>query len=88
MIFYKYKKTMIHLADEDIDFFNIVAGFLQEDTLALYLIILCPDYTLRPSIKENVSQLEKAGFSDRWMLPPQEKYAPQKLKQMQTTCVI
>ena len=40
----------------DRDYFDIVAGVLQGDTLAPYLIIICLDYVLRTSIdlmKEN-----------------------------------
>ena len=38
----------------DIDYFDIVAGVLQEDTLAPYLLIICLDYVLRTlSIKSN-----------------------------------
>ena len=44
------------------DYFNIVAGVLQGDTLALYLFIRCLDYMLRMSIdlmKENSFKLAK-----------------------------
>ena len=36
--------------DGDTDYFDIVAGVLQGDTLALYLFIICLDYVLRTSI--------------------------------------
>ena len=42
--------------DGDTEFFNIVAGVLQEDTLALYLFIISSGYVLWMSIdliKEN-----------------------------------
>ena len=45
------------------DFFDIVAGMLQGDTLAPYLFIICFDYMLRTSIdlmKENGFTLVKA----------------------------
>ena len=48
--------------DGDTDNFNIVAGVLQGDTLALYLFIICLDYVLRTSIdkiKENGFKLTK-----------------------------
>ena len=48
--------------DGDTDYFNIVAGVLQGDTLAPYLFIICLDYVLRTSIdkiKENGFELTK-----------------------------
>ena len=48
--------------DGDTDYFNIVAGILQGDTLASYLFIICLDYMLRISIdrmKENGFKLTK-----------------------------
>ena len=45
------------------DFFDIVAGVLLGDTLALYLFIICPDYVLQKSIdliKENGFTLKTA----------------------------
>ena len=49
--------------DEDTDFFDIVTGVLQGDTLAPYLFIICLDYELRTLIdliKENVFTLKQA----------------------------
>ena len=48
--------------DWDIDYFNIVTGVLQGETLALYLFIIHLDYVLRISIdlmKENDFKLTK-----------------------------
>ena len=48
--------------DADTDYFDIVAGVLQEDTLALYLFIISLDYVLRTSIdkiRENGFKLTK-----------------------------
>ena len=53
---------MVHSADVDTDFFDIVAGVLQRDIFAPYLFILCLDYTLQISrdlIKENGFTLKK-----------------------------
>ena len=53
---------MVCSPDEDSDFFNIVAGVLQENTLAPYLFIICLDYILQmliDLIKENVFTLKK-----------------------------
>ena len=48
--------------DGDTEYFDIVAGVLQGDTLALYLFIICLDYVLRTSIdkiRENGFELTK-----------------------------
>ena len=48
--------------DEDTEYFDIVAGVLQGDTLAPYLFIICLDYVLRTSIdkiRENGFELTK-----------------------------
>ena len=48
--------------DRDTDYFDIVAGLPQGDTLALYLFIVCLDYVLKTSIdkiKENCFELTK-----------------------------
>ena len=43
MMLYKTLKAMVRSAHEDTDFFDIVAGALQEDIEAQYLFILCLD---------------------------------------------
>ena len=48
--------------DGNTEYFDIVAGVLQEDTLAPYLFIICLDYVLRTSmdkIRENSFELTK-----------------------------
>ena len=55
-------KVKVRSSDRDIDFFDIVAGVLQGDTLAPYLFIICLDYVLRTSVdlmKENSFMQEK-----------------------------
>ena len=52
----KNTKVKVRSLDGDTDYFNIVAGVLQGNTLAPYLFINCLDYVLRTSIdlmKEN-----------------------------------
>ena len=44
--------------DGDTEYFDIVAGVLQGDTLALYLFIICLDYVLRTSI----DKIRENGF--------------------------
>ena len=62
MMLYKNIKVKVHSPDGDTDYFDIVAGVLQGDTLAPYLFIICLDYMLRMSIdlmKENSFELAK-----------------------------
>ena len=62
MIFYRNTKVKVRSPDGDTDYVDIVAGVLQEDTLAPYLFIKCLDYVLRTSIdkmKENGFELTK-----------------------------
>ena len=62
MIPYRDTKVKVCSPDGDRDYFDIVAGVLQEDTLAPYLFIICLDYMLRTSIdkiKENGFKLTK-----------------------------
>ena len=62
MMLYRNTKVKVHSPDGDTDYFDILAGVRQGDTLAPYLFILCLDYMLRISIdkiKENVFKLTK-----------------------------
>ena len=62
MILYKNTKVKVRSPDGDTEYFDIVAGVLQGDTLALYLFIICLDYVLRASIdkiRENGFELTK-----------------------------
>ena len=40
-------KVKVRSPDVDTDYFDIVAGVLQGDTLAPYLFIICLDYVLQ-----------------------------------------
>ena len=56
MMLYRNTKVKVRSTDGDTDYFDIVAGVLQRDTLAPYLFLICLDYVLRKSIdkiKEN-----------------------------------
>ena len=56
MMLYKNMKVKVCSSDRDTDFFNIVSGVLQGDTLAPYLFIICLDYVVWTSVdlmKEN-----------------------------------
>ena len=62
MILYINTKVKVRSLDGDTDYFDIVAGVLQRDTLAPYLFIICLGYVLRTSIdkiKENGFELTK-----------------------------
>ena len=62
MILYRNTKVNVRSPDGDTDYFDIVAGVLQGDTLAPYLFIICLDYVLRTSIdniRENGFELTK-----------------------------
>ena len=62
MMLYKNTKVKVLSSDGDTDFFDIVAGMLQRETLAQYLFIICLENVLRTSIdimKDNVFNLAK-----------------------------
>ena len=62
MILYRDTEVKVRSPDGDTDYFDIVAGVLQEDTLASYIFMICLDYMLRTSIdkiKENGFKLTK-----------------------------
>ena len=62
MILYRNTKAKVRSPDGDTNYFDIVAGVLQRDTLDTYLFIICLDNVLRTSInkfKENSFKLIK-----------------------------
>ena len=62
MIICRNTKVKVRSSDGDTDYCDIVAGVLQGDTLAPYLLIICLDNVLRTSIdkiKENAFKLTK-----------------------------
>ena len=62
MMLHKDMKVKVHSLDRETDYFDIVAGVLQGDTLASYLFIIYLDYMLRMSIdliKENSFKVAK-----------------------------
>ena len=61
-ILYRNTKVKLRSSDGDAEYFDIVAGVLQGDTLAPYLFIICLDYVLRTSIdkiRENGFKLKR-----------------------------
>ena len=68
MMLYKNTKVKGRTPDGDTDFFDIVAGVLQGDTLAPYLFIIALDYVLRKLrdlVKENYFTLTKTKAKSR-----------------------
>ena len=51
-ILYRNTKVKVRSPDGDTEYFDIVAGVLQEDTRDPYLFTICLDYVLRTSIEE------------------------------------
>ena len=61
-ILYRNTKVKVRSLDGDTEYFDIVAGVLQGDTLVPYLFIICLDYVLWTSIdkiRENGFELTK-----------------------------
>ena len=50
MMLYKNTKAKVRSPDGDTEFFDILAGVLQGDTLAPFIFIICLDYVLRNSV--------------------------------------
>ena len=62
MVLYRNTKMKLRSPNGDTDYFDIVAGVLQRDTLAPYLFNICLAYMLRTSmvkIKENSFEVTK-----------------------------
>ena len=58
MIIHKNMKGKARSPDGETDYFDIVAGVLQGDTLASYLFIICLDYAIRTS----TNKMKDIGF--------------------------
>ena len=61
-ILYRNTRVKVRSPDGDTEYFDIVAGVLQGNTLAPYIFIICLDYVLRTSIdkiRENGFELTK-----------------------------
>ena len=62
LVLFKNTKVKVRSSDEDTDYFDIVAGVRQGDTLAPYLVIICLKNVFRTSIdimKDNGFKLAK-----------------------------
>ena len=69
MMLYKNMKVKVCLPDGDTDYFDIVAGVLQGDTLAPYLFIICLDDVLRTSIDLMKEKGFKQAMERSWRYP-------------------
>ena len=61
-ILFRNTKVKVRSPDGDTEYFDIIAGVLQGDTLAPYLFIICLDYVLKAlidKIRENGFELTK-----------------------------
>ena len=63
MTMYKNIQVFVRSLDGDAEFFDIIAGVLQGDTLAPYLFMIVLDYVLR-----NLDQNKNLGFTLRKQL--------------------
>ena len=59
MILHRKTKVRVRFPDGDTDYFDIVAGVLQGDTLAPFLFFICLDYVPGTSI----DKIKENGFS-------------------------
>ena len=59
MMLYENTKSMVRSPDGDTEFFDIISGVLQGDTLAPYLFVICLDYGLRKAVDSN----KELGFT-------------------------
>ena len=60
---YKNTQVFVRSPDANTEFFDIIAGILQGDTLSPYLFIIVLDYVLR-----NLDQNKNLGFTLRKQL--------------------
>ena len=71
-ILYRNIKVKVCSPDGDTEYFDIVAGVLQRDTLAPYIFIICLDCVLGTSIdkiKETVSSWQRKEGTPQKQLP-------------------
>ena len=67
MMLYKNMKAIVCSCEANNNFFDIVAGALEGDTLALYMFMICQDFTFQMPIdliKENGFMLNRPEADD------------------------
>ena len=72
-ILYRNTKVKVRSPDGDTEYFDIVAGVLQGDTLAPYLFIICLDYVLRTSI-DKIREWLRADEEKKQKVPRKNNY--------------
>ena len=75
MILYRNTKVKVRSPDGETDYFDIVAGVLQGDTLAPFFFIICLDYGLRTSI-DKIKQF-RADKEKKQKVPCKNNYRRQ-----------
>ena len=73
-ILYRNTKVKVRSLDGDTEYFDIVAGVLQGDTLAPYLLIIFLDYVLWTSIDINQRKWLQAGKEKKQKVPRKNNY--------------
>ena len=73
-ILYRNTKVKVRSPDGDTEYFDIVAGVLQGDTLARYLFIICLDYVLRTSIDKIQRKWIRADKEKKQKVPRKNNY--------------
>ena len=78
MMLCRNTKVKVRSPDGDTDYFDTVAGVLQGDTLASYLLIICLDCVL----KTYVDKIKENGF--KLTKETSRRYPAKKTKQLPT----
>ena len=73
-ILYRNTKVKVRSPDGDTEYFDIVAGVLQGDTLAPYLFIICLDYVLRTSIDKIQREWLRTDEEKKQKVPRNNNY--------------
>ena len=73
-ILYRNTKVKVQSPDGDTEYFDIVAGVLQGDTLVPYFFIICLDYILRTSIDKNQREWLRTDEEKKQKIPRNNNY--------------
>ena len=99
VILYRNTKLMVRSPDEDVGFFDILAGVLQGNTLSPFLFVICLDYVRRVSVDKcneygltlelarssrfHTKKITDADYADDVALLSDKSYNAQKLLYIQ-----